>query len=323
MAINSPNSLGTLTGLRDRMAQAIGADDYAGIAQTERQAEIDNALEASLDRLHIEAELKTHQREGGFVTGFLNDNDTLTGTAIATSDSNNFSDGTATFVTDGVRTGDKLQASSDGFFRVVTVNGEADFDMEPSWSLASDAAVAYTLYRDEFPLNPDVWWLKEIWEMQPDARQIPIVSESQLRRETGDQNQNTGRPEFAMISSPTGSETAEVIGTRIRLWPVPDASRGYRYVYQALPTFPTTAVSESPHMHLLVFHGAMVELWTVRGEADRVALHERHYLRLVELSARRDVNRTRTRVVMRPLFRPGEGFPPFRIGTDPQFITDA
>ena len=185
--------------------------------------------------------------------------------------------------------------------------------------------VTYTIFRDEFLLDPSAWWLKEVWEIQPDARTLPIVSEAQLRAQTGDQNQNTGRPEFAMISSPTGAALVDDVGTRVRLWPTPDSSRGYRYVYQEVPTFPalgSTAVDTSPHMHLLIFHGAMVELWTVRGDEERVALHERHYLRLMQLAVRRDVNRTRTRVQMRPLFRPGEPFPPFRVGTDPQIITD-
>lgn len=324
MAINSPLGIGTLGGLRNRLALLFDFDSFGGIQDQKHEDRIDNAVEEGLERMALDAELKTFEREGAFNTVLER-----TGTDGAiNAGSTTFTSAGSTFVTDGIAKDDKINYGElEGWVRVASVTSETVLELEIAEPGATNlTAQIFSIVRDDFVLAADAWWVKRIWDAS-NARNIRLIAQEQLGVVTGENFETilaaSPEPFLAMIVHPSTADTPDdtTVGTRVRLYPAPDVGFTIKYTYCKLPTWEGGDHQAGPHLGQMLYLAAASALLLDDDDPERARLYEAKYQRMLPKVRRRDQQRGHTRIVLREQFRVGSGFgtlPPLQ---DPKIIT--
>jgi hypothetical protein len=325
MALSSPSGIGTLNGIRDRLALLLGfSDGHGAIGDVGQQQRIDNSVEEALDRLAIDAQFKTFEREGVFNTVLKRtgtDGAINAGTAIFTS-------AAATFQTWGIAKDDKINYGSlEGWVRVLSVDAETQLTLEIAEPGAVNlTAQAFSIVRDDFVLADDAWWVKRVWDAS-NARNIRLIGQEQLGIVTGENFETilaaSPEPFLAMLVHPSTADTPdhETVGTRLRLYPAPDEGFTIKYTYCKLPTFTSPDLQSGTHLGQLLYFAAASALLLDDDDPQRAQLYEGKYLRQLPMYKKRDQQRGHTRITMREQWRVGSDIdvlPPLQ---DPKTIT--
>lgn len=322
MALNSPHGLGTLSGMRDRIARLAGFDAFGFIQDQQHEARIDDSIDEALDRVAEDmGGSKTFEDEKSFNTaGEISGAD-----GAITAGGTTFTSATSTFVTDGVAKGDKINYPGyDGMVRVLSVTNETTLELEIANPGDAVTAGAFSIIRDEYELQDDVIWVKRIWDAT-NARTLQLISQEQLAETTGENFDTTlktsSEPVLAMIVHPTTTTPASTVGTRVRLYPAPDSGFTISYTYCKIPTFPGDELITGNHMGNLLYLAAASAYLLEDDDAARASLYEAKYLRKLPKAKKRDTGRARERIIMRQQFTPGAGnLDPQRLIRDPRII---
>lgn len=322
MSLNSPHGLGTLAGMRDRIARLAGFDAFGFVQDQQQEARIDDSIDEGLDRVADDmGASKTFEDEDGF-----NTQPQVDGTdGVIAAGATTFTSAAADFVTSGVARGDKINYPGyDGMVRIASVTDLNTLELEFANPGDAVTAGAFTIVRDEYELAADVIWVKRIWDAT-NARTLQLVGQEQLAETTGENFDTTlktaSEPELAMIVHPTTLTPADTVGTRVRLYPAPDSGFTINYTYCKLPEFPANQIITGNHLGNLLYLAAAAAYLLEDDDAGRAQLYEAKYLRKLPKAKKRDTNRARTRIVMRQQFTPGAGnIDPQRLIRDPRII---
>lgn len=292
MATSSPNNLGTLTGLRDRLASRRGFPSGYSSAGSAIQAQIDNAIEAGLDRLTSDEEWLSD-----IVPDSVNTLAPLTGTdgavtagdATVTSATGGF---TSYALRDRIQIGDLEVGAT-----VVSVTDTNSLELQSAYPGATATAQTFTLVRDEYALAAGAWQVLEVWSLDDPTGSLTPIAEADARRRNFDALE-TGRPEFFSLAPPLGTEDANTVGIRIRLYPAPDAVYTLNYRYRSVAAWPSANFKQSPHMHQVLYRACYSEMLLDLGALDEHERNEKAYQRALAAARERDNARLQTRQIM-------------------------
>lgn len=297
MAMDSPLGIGTLAGLRNKLALLAGFDNFGDVQDQQHEDRIDNAIEEGLDRIAVDGDLKTLEREGlPFNTVLIRsgaDGAISAGAAVFTSVG-------STFQTWGVAAQDKISYGPlDGWVRILSVDSETQLTLEANEpGTANLTAQSFDVVRDEFTLAADAFWIKRIWDAT-NARPIELVGGLRFATfrdwipETGFVTSDT--PTFARIVQPSTQVTpdATTVGTRVRLYPSPSVGLTIKYTYYKAPSWKGGDHQAGSHMGNLLYFVSAAAFLLDDDDAERATQYETKYAALLPSFKARDSSRAK------------------------------
>jgi len=303
MAQNSPNTINQRDGFLDHIARWLQVTAFTDLDAVE-QLFVQDAFELALDRVAAEFNWADLRQEFEFNTGL--EPQTLLATVSGTTgvvdpSSLELNDAAATFQNDNIDVRDAVLINMEKVYRVSVIpSAETTLTMTQLYTGAASTTAAYTVGRDIYPLPDDMGWLVSVLD-QTDGRVIPVLAEDDFLHKTEGRG-IFGRARVAMLGlqHPLETTTPEFAQRELRLWPIPDETRGYRVRYIRLPEYAvggTDQIEFGNSMQAMLIHAVLVDVHARRGTSGDESgtparFHEAKYQQMVRLFSKRDVNRS-------------------------------